>query len=171
VELSVPRKEPSGAAHRERGGFGRHSHRWRRQRRGRRRNRRCRRLPVWCRRWYWVAGSFFREGEGTDGGGDGGHYTKENFRANLARRTSGAPPDAQAHRVFPQKFEWEFRRLGIDIHDPRFGVGWNRAEHQAYSAAYNLYWQEFLSRGNVSAGEALNFARQLANRYGYTVGF
>jgi RHS repeat-associated protein len=97
-------------------------------------------------------------------------FTRSNFRRNLEILTGGAPPGAQAHHVFPVKFEATFQRAGINIHDPLHGSWWNRAGHLQNAAAYNRDWDNFLQVAR-SQDEILEFGRQLAGRYGIQVFF
>ncbi len=82
---------------------------------------------------------------------------------------------AHAHHVFPKTAEFlsEFERLGINVHDPRFGAWWNGKAHVAASAEYNRAWREFLfgGGGKRTAGEAFEFAQEQASRYGFQVNF
>ena len=98
-------------------------------------------------------------------------FNAGNFRANLARLTGGIEEGSQAHHVFPQKFAYAFARLGINIDDPAFGAWWNTAEHASNSGAYNAAWAEFFAAGDRTAAEAMQFGRDLAFQYGFTVHF
>jgi len=105
--------------------------------------------------------------------GDG--YYKYNFKKNLTKK-AGNPPsgmkDPQAHHVLPQKFEERFAELvdGINIHDPKYGSWVPKEEHLSWSYEYNLKWENLL-KDNPNLNEILQFARQLAVEYGYTVNF
>jgi hypothetical protein len=111
------------------------------------------------------------KGGGGGSSGGGSSYNAGNFRQNLINRTGVEPPNAQAHHVFPQKFEGDFSRLGIDIHDPKFGAWWDVSAHTQNSYAYNQAWEGFFASGRATASDAMTFARQLAGTYGYSVGF
>jgi RHS repeat-associated protein len=97
-------------------------------------------------------------------------FKSSNFRENLGRLTGNIPFGSQAHHVFPQKFAERFEKLGINVHDPRFGAWWDAVDHGKHSRAYNDAWDEFF-RGNPSQQGALDFARKLATDYGYRVNF
>ena len=71
-----------------------------------------------------------------------------------------------AHHIFPQEFEIIFKRAGIDIHDPKYGVWWELHEHRQNAKAYNAEWKRFLE-GNKTKEEILEKARTLAVKYGY----
>jgi RHS repeat-associated protein len=98
-------------------------------------------------------------------------FNAGNFRANLARLTGGIEEGAQAHHVFPQKFADAFARLGVDIHNPAYGAWWNAAEHASNSGAYNAAWADFFAAGDRTAAEAMQFGRDLASQYGFTIHF
>src|SRR5262249_40129434 len=95
--------------------------------------------------------------------------TAANFRTNLARFTGTMPAAAQAHHVFPQAFEATFAKIGINIHDPRFGAWWDAAAHSRNSSAYNQDWADFLTTGHRTADEIMQFGRSLGERYGFSV--
>jgi hypothetical protein len=97
-------------------------------------------------------------------------FTSGNFCENLKILTGAIPGGAQAHHVFPQKFLREFERLGINVHDPRFGAWWSTAEHARHSAKYNDAWGRFF-RGDPTPSGAIDQARQLSGQYGYGVNF
>ena len=99
-------------------------------------------------------------------------FTSANFRENLARLTGGIPENAQAHHVLPQKFEEDFKRAGLNVHDPRYGAWWDSTEHAKRSAEYNQKWADFLRGGPArSKDDVLQFARQTAGEYGLQVNF
>jgi YD repeat-containing protein len=97
--------------------------------------------------------------------GDG--YSKETFRADLLDLTEGEHfyddpeleiEDLQAHHVFPQEFEGEFERAGIDIHDPQYGSWVEANEHGQYAGEYNDAWEEFFrDTPNPTPDEILRF--------------
>jgi RHS repeat-associated protein len=75
-----------------------------------------------------------------------------------------------AHHVFPKQFTDRFARLGLDVNDPRFGV---LLDGQVHSQLHNVYryndeWRLWFGRiTNPTAGDALQFARDLAAKYGF----
>jgi hypothetical protein len=103
--------------------------------------------------------------------GGQGSYSAGNFRSNLSKLTGQNPGNADAHHVFPQKFVENFGELGIDIHDPRYGAWWDSAAHAQNSAAYNQEWAGFFRQTGRSAADAMQFASDLADRYGYSLNF
>ena len=99
-------------------------------------------------------------------------FTRANFRANLGRATGGIPRGADAHHIFPIKFEERFRNLGINIHDPRYGAWWSRGPHRSSASAYNNAWSDFYrTNPNATKDEVLQFGRDIASRYGLRTGF
>jgi RHS repeat-associated protein len=108
---------------------------------------------------------------GAKGGKELLSFSKSNFRKNLIKLTGKNPgKDAMAHHVFPQKFGADFQKIGINIHDPKFGTWWNSSNHLQNAASYNKTWQQFL-RNNPSKSQALDFGRKLMKQYGQTVGY
>lgn len=94
-------------------------------------------------------------------------FSKSNFRKNLIRLTGVDPKDAQAHHIFPQKFETIFNKAGIDIHDPQYGAWFETKKHQHSSYAYNKEWIKFFTGKDLSKEEILDKAKELAKKYGY----
>jgi hypothetical protein len=99
-------------------------------------------------------------------------FTQGNFRHNLTKLLGYAPKNAQAHHALPVKFESQFAKAGINIHDPRYGAWWDATAHSQASSAYNQAFEAFF-RGspNASATQILDFGRGLAQRYGLDVVF
>ncbi len=95
--------------------------------------------------------------------GPGGGY--------LERLTGIKPPsNVQAHHVFPLKYQKDFRDLGINVNDPRFGAWWAREPHQSASRAINDAWGKFFDLGG-NRQEALRLAREQAQKHGFKVNF
>ena len=100
-------------------------------------------------------------------------FTKSNFRENLRRLTGVAEGEIkglEAHHVLPQKFEREFNKAGLNIHDPRFGSWVGMHAHRRWSYEYNLKWGRFLDI-SPTREEILQFAQRLAKEYGFDVHF
>ena len=93
-------------------------------------------------------------------------YTKNNFRKNLSKLTGKNPTDAQAHHIFPQKFETIFNKAGIDINDPQFGAWVETKAHQHSSYEYNAKWEAFL-KDEPGKEQIIDKAKELAKEYGY----
>ena len=94
----------------------------------------------------------------------GPRFTRYNFRDNLAELSGERPADSDAHHMFPQEFEDQFRELGIDIHDPQYGSWWQSAEHRSLAKEYNDRWRSFLNE-NPTAAEVFEFGKTLAGEY------
>jgi hypothetical protein len=114
--------------------------------------------------------------QGDDAAGGAGtrflSFTQGNFRENLARLTGGIPEGAQAHHVFPVRFEAQFSRAGINIHDPRFGAWWEAGAHGRAATAYNKAWERFFELNpSPTSEQLLQFGREIGGRYGLTLGF
>ena len=72
----------------------------------------------------------------------------------------------------PQKFRDLFDQFKIKIDDPQYGAWVDKAAHSKWSYAYNQAWQDFFdSTDNITAELILDFARQLAQQYGYEIYF
>jgi hypothetical protein len=99
-------------------------------------------------------------------------FTANNFRTNLGRLTGGIPKGADAHHVFPQMFEENFTKAGLNIHDPRYGAWWETTAHQRAGYAYNVKWRQFFRvNGSPSAEQILQFGREISAEYHLHVGF
>jgi len=97
-------------------------------------------------------------------------FTEGNFRENLARLTGMMPEGAHAHHVFPKALAKEFQKVGINVHDPRFGAWWARSSHLKNSAEYLKRWRDFL-RPEPTFEQILQFGRELGGKYGFQVNF
>ena len=99
-------------------------------------------------------------------------FTKENFRVNLQRLTKQTGIGMEAHHVLPQKFFDQFYAVDIDIHNPIFGAWVDVKQHHIWSYAYNQDWKNFfLQNENYTADQVLDFARELAEKYGFELLF
>ncbi len=97
--------------------------------------------------------------------------TAYNFRENLSRLTGVRPGYiAQAHHVFPQKFDWFFRSRGINIHNPSYGAWWPSASHQREAYIYNRVW-ELLIATRPPRSVVLNFGRVISRAFGLRVNY
>lgn len=103
-------------------------------------------------------------------------FTRSNFRTNLARLTGFAPKGFDAHHVLPHKFIEDFSAIGFDIDDPIFGAWWEATPHRRNSYAYNADWARFFESyrelGRLpTQEEVLDFAKELAEEYGFDINF
>ena len=92
-------------------------------------------------------------------------FTERNFRDNLMRLT-GETPDAskQAHHTLPQKFSKYFSQIGINIHDPKYGVWLDNKQHNKLSQKYNKAWEQFFKENtSYTADQVMEHAKKLMN--------
>jgi predicted nucleic acid-binding Zn-ribbon protein len=99
-----------------------------------------------------------------------GKFTSGNFRENLKNLTGENPVGGQAHHMFPQKFEREFRALGIEVHDPKYGAWWKTLDHLSNAYEYNKRWEAFLET-SPTIEQCLAFAKKLGAEYKLTLQF
>jgi hypothetical protein len=97
-------------------------------------------------------------------------FTADNFRENLARLTGKMPERAHAHHAFPQVLEDKFKKVGINIHDPKFGAWWERSSHLKNAAEYLRRWQKFFEHDHTF-DEILQLGRELGDKYGFQVNY
>lgn len=97
-------------------------------------------------------------------------WSASTFRKNLQKLTGLIGEGMDAHHVFPQHFEDDFWSLNIDIHDPQYGSWVEQHIHRSFSYEYNLEWQSFLD-GNPTFEEVMDFARELAAKFGFDLWF
>jgi hypothetical protein len=70
------------------------------------------------------------------------------------------------------KFEKDFAKLGINIHEPQFGSWMDATKHREWSNAYNQRWERFFRDiDNPSLQQIEEFTVQLAQEYGFDVHF
>ena len=82
----------------------------------------------------------------------------------------GAELGMESHHVFPWKLREEFYKLGIDVSEAEYGAWVDPAAHRGWSYEYNRAWEDFL-RTTRAPGEILDFARLLADQYGFGLFF
>ena len=62
--------------------------------------------------------------------------------------------------------------MGINVHDPKYGVWWETKAHGKKSYEYNQAWNEFFGENEERTfDEIMGKARELANKYGYNLNF
>ncbi len=89
-------------------------------------------------------------------------FTRKNFRENLGRLTGGIPDGVQAHHTLPYAFENKFSDIGINIHDPKYGVWLDSTLHNKLSHKYNEAWGMFFEANSTYTEEqVLEYARKL----------
>jgi RHS repeat-associated protein len=95
-------------------------------------------------------------------------YGEGNFGTNLAHRVpqpTGGNYDA--HHMLPKKFAEQFQKIGINVHDPRWGAWVETARHTGkggiHPQGYNDWWAEWLGARDVfTVEDVVAFAEQLA---------
>jgi len=98
-------------------------------------------------------------------------FNEDNFRKNLIRVTQIEPGiAAQAHHTLPKKFVNQFAKLGINVHDPKFGSWWETTSHQLNAKHYNEIWLDFL-QNNPTDNKAFNLALEMAEGYNFKTNF
>jgi RHS repeat-associated protein len=77
----------------------------------------------------------------------GPRYTSRNFRKNLENRRPKPQGmnNPQAHHILVQALEDKFKGLGINVHDPKWGVWWDEAGHQANKVAFQRAWEKWFA--------------------------
>ena len=91
-------------------------------------------------------------------------FTRNNFRDNLGRLTGGIPDGMQAHHTLPYKFEKKFSDIGINIHDPKYGVWLDNTLHNKLSQEYNKAWEKFfIDNPSYTAEQVMEYATKLMN--------
>ena len=91
-------------------------------------------------------------------------FTRNNFRDNLGRLTGGIPDGMQAHHTLPYAFEKKFSDIGINIHDPKYGVWLDSTLHNKLSQEYNKAWEKFfIDNPSYTAEQVMEYATKLMN--------
>lgn len=94
---------------------------------------------------------------------------------NGLTQTYEMPRDGQvyvAHHNFPVKNSADFAKVGIDTTNPVWGSWVEAGTHQQFSPAYERSWDTFFQTNRApTRNQVLDFGRNLANQYGYPVGF
>ncbi|MNE35590.1 hypothetical protein D3C80_1293610 [compost metagenome] len=97
-------------------------------------------------------------------------FTKSNFRYNLQVLTGQSGIGMDAHHIFPKAamFANFFKRVGINVHDPKNLVWWESKAHQKVAQEYNKAWAEFI-RNNPKATtqQTYEFGNSLMKKYGF----
>lgn len=93
-------------------------------------------------------------------------FTLGNFRKNV-EKLSGKPLSQayEVHHVIPKKFEAEAAKLGVNVHQPWFGVPITTRYHKSFSYKYEKAWDEFFKQPNLTQSKLLNKAESMVNDY------
>ena len=100
----------------------------------------------------------------------GPRFNARNFRKNLLNRTPKPQgmKAAQAHHVLPQALEDTFNKLGINVHDPKWGAWVEGGTHQSWTRSYQDAWVQWLGDNPYATIEQVEAqASTLAEMYGY----
>src|SRR3989338_10196429 len=93
--------------------------------------------------------------------------TKGNFRENVGRLT-GAPlsKTEEAHHILPQKFEKNFNKADLNIHEPQYGTRVDKITHREISYQYNKDWKNiFKKTPHITKEQIIAKAKELADKY------
>lgn len=95
-------------------------------------------------------------------------FTQGNYRHNLKALTNSLGIGQDAHHIFPQakRFQKQFKRAGLNIHNPVNLRWWEKSAHRSASKAYNRAWDGFFTRNpNATGNEIKAFGRSIAKDY------
>ena len=91
-------------------------------------------------------------------------FTRGNFRDNLGRLTGAIPDGMQAHHTLPCAFEKRFSDIGINIHDPKYGVWLDSKQHNKLSHKYNAEWEKFFKTNpSYTEEQVMEYEKKLMN--------
>jgi hypothetical protein len=99
-------------------------------------------------------------------------YHPDHLGSNVIK-TSGETVESaiskEAHHILPQKFEFQLNRIGLNIHDPKFGVLVEKDLHKTTAYTYNKEFSERLfSSSNIpSKEEIIKTATDLTKEFGF----
>ncbi len=107
------------------------------------------------------------------GGGNSSSSGRDpNFRKKLAKDTGQNPSNADAHHNLPVQFSNFFDSKGINLNNTTFGSWVDRVQHSGMSNEFNQDWASYIrNNSTASTEEILNFARDLASKYGVDANF
>lgn len=112
--------------------------------------------------------------EGVCGGKNFKPFTRHYYRKNLVELTGVSSPGqhVHAHHVFAQKFEIEFMKKGINIHDPKYLTWWEKTSHQSTARNYNIQWEKFLYENpEATAEQILEAGKEIMSGYGIKINY
>ena len=76
--------------------------------------------------------------------------------------SAGTFPGLSFRDHFTGKFIDDFNKIGIDIHDPRFGIFLDAQMHKKGAHIYNEKWKEFWDRNSSpTQSEVFDYAKSL----------
>ena len=91
-------------------------------------------------------------------------FTRKNFRDNLGRLTGGVMEGKDAHHILPVAFDEYFSKIGIEIHNPKYGVWIDSQQHRKLSSEYNKKWETFFKNNPTYTEEqVMDYAKTIMN--------
>ena len=78
---------------------------------------------------------------------------------NMEKSGNIGQPGQDAHHLFPQKFRKDFKKIGIDIDEVKYGRWIDLNKHRQGAFAYNKLWDQALTSGRVTIDNAMDFAK------------
>ena len=88
----------------------------------------------------------------------------------IFKTIQGMPGTVNMHTIFPKSFSNLFRKIGINVNDPRNGAWWDTQSHLRNSYEYNQCRKAFFSIEDVTAINARALAEFLAWFFGFDWG-
>ncbi len=89
----------------------------------------------------------------------GGYYYSEIGGTNIKYINSGMGKN-NTHYAFEKKFS----DIGINIHDPKYGVWLDNTLHNKLSQEYNKAWEKFfIDNPSYTAEQVMEYATKLMN--------
>lgn len=98
-------------------------------------------------------------------------FTEGNFRYNLSVLTGKLPSNCQAHHTLPKTFSARWQQVGINHHDPAYGLWWISTggvanNHGSQATNYNNAWQTFFDvNPNPTRAQILAQRTQMVRGY------
>jgi RHS repeat-associated protein len=98
--------------------------------------------------------------------------TRHNY-SELYRKAHPSPgKNFDVHHVFPQKFEKDFSKYGINIHESKYLTYWERTSHKQTAWGYNKEWRGFIDKHpDATIPQILEQGKGLMKEYGINVNY
>jgi hypothetical protein len=91
------------------------------------------------------------------------------FRKGLQDLTSLSGAGMHAHHVFPEAFKMTWEKLGVAWNSAANGSWWEARDHLRKAWQYNQDWLDWIdSTPDATASDAMQYAQELAKKYGFT---
>ena len=88
----------------------------------------------------------------------------------IFKTIQGMPGTVNMHTIFPKSFSNLFRKIGINVNDPRNGTWWDTQSHLRNSYEYIQWWKAFFSIEDVTAINARALTEFWACFFGFDWG-